>query len=63
MPDFKPGDVVTFKHPEIWPYTIRNHGYLHVVEAVNSLVVLVRSVATGVMGAFKFEEIIGADDD
>ena len=65
MPDFKPGDVVTVKYPERWPFTIREHGYLYVVYAVTSLglEVSVRSVATGAIGLFKREEIIGADDD
>jgi hypothetical protein len=65
MPDFKPGDVVTVKYPERWPHTIRDHGYLWVVDRVTrsgGFGVLVRSVATGSTGAFQPEEIIGADD-
>jgi hypothetical protein len=65
MPDFKPGDVVTVKYPERWPLTIREHGYLWVVDRVTrsgGLGVSVRSVATGSTGVFKHEEIIGVDD-
>ena len=63
MPDFKPGDVVRLKHPEIWPHTTRHHGYLWVVTHQNIPTVDVKSVATGRSRAFKAEDLKGADNE
>jgi hypothetical protein len=66
MPDFKPRQPLTPTPPwRPWWCASRNHGYLWVVERVTGsrIGVVVRSVATGETGAFKHEEIIGADDD